>query len=98
MNRSELKIGLFGIGLETYWKQFDGLKKRLEEYLSEVHRKLCNIHEGIVNLGLIDTVEKALKQEKNFELKMLILSFYMLLRMLYHQQFYLWCKEQKWRL
>ena len=30
MNRSELKIGLFGIGLETYWKQFDGLKKDLK--------------------------------------------------------------------
>jgi len=49
MNRSELKIGLFGIGLETYWKQFDGLKERLEEYLSEVRKKLCDIYEGIVN-------------------------------------------------
>ena len=49
MNRSELKIGLFGIGLETYWKQFDGLQERLEEYLSEVRKKLCDIYEGIVN-------------------------------------------------
>jgi len=34
MNRSELKIGLFRIGLEAYWKQFYGMKERLEGYLS----------------------------------------------------------------
>jgi len=66
MNRSELKIGLFGIGLETYWKQFDGLKERLEEYLSEVRKKLCDIYEGIVNPGLIDSIEKAFKAGKKF--------------------------------
>jgi len=66
MNRSELKIGLFGIGLEAYWKQFDGLKERLEEYLSEVRKKLCDIYEGIVNPGLIDSIEKAFKAGKKF--------------------------------
>ena len=25
-----LRIGLFGIGLDVYWPQFDGLKERLE--------------------------------------------------------------------
>jgi L-arabinose isomerase len=86
MNRSELKIGLFGIGLETYWKQFDGLKERLEEYLSEVRKKLCDIYEGIVNPGLIDSIEKAFKAGKKFVLKMLISFFYTSLLMLYHQQ------------
>ena len=62
MDNSQLKIGLFGIGLEAYWKQFDGLKERLEGYLSEVHKKLCDMHEGIVNPGLIDTVEKAFEE------------------------------------
>ena len=66
MDNSQLKIGLFGIGLEAYWKQFDGLKERLEGYLSEVHKRLCDIHEGIVNPGLIDTVEKAFEAGKKF--------------------------------
>ena len=35
------KIGLFGIGLDTYWPQFKGLKTRLEDYLNEVHRQLA---------------------------------------------------------
>jgi L-arabinose isomerase len=33
-------IGLFGIGVDTYWPQFKGLKPRLEGYLAEVHRVL----------------------------------------------------------
>ena len=38
-----VKIGLFGIGLDTYWPQFDGLKDRLEGYLNEVSRTtFCN--------------------------------------------------------
>jgi L-arabinose isomerase len=59
MQTPELKIGLFGIGLDTYWPQFDGLKERLEGYLSVVEKKLVSIHDGIVNLGLVDTAEKA---------------------------------------
>jgi len=57
--QSSLKIGLFGVGLETYWPQFDGLKDRLEGYLSVVEEKISNIHSGVINLGLIDNAEKA---------------------------------------
>lgn len=59
MQHSTLKIGLFGIGLDAYWEQFDGLKERLEGYLAIVEKKLAAIHPGIVNLGLIDTPGKA---------------------------------------
>jgi L-arabinose isomerase len=59
MQTPKLKIGLFGIGLDTYWPQFDGLKERLEGYLSVVEKKLVSVHDGIVNLGLVDTAEKA---------------------------------------
>jgi len=54
-----LKIGLFGIGLDTYWAQFEGLKQRLEGYLSTVENNLAALHPEIVNLGLIDNAEKA---------------------------------------
>ncbi len=30
MNDAQLKIGLFAIGLDAYWGQFEGLKERLE--------------------------------------------------------------------
>ena len=53
------RIGLFGIGLDTYWPQFPGLKTRLESYLAEVHRKLERPAIEVVNLGLIDSVSRA---------------------------------------
>jgi L-arabinose isomerase len=54
------KIGLFGIGLDAYWPQFVGLKEQLEGYLAVVEGKLVRDGIEIVNLGLIDTPEKAL--------------------------------------
>ncbi|HEY6976357.1 MAG TPA: arabinose isomerase [Chitinophagaceae bacterium] len=66
MHNSTLKIGLFAIGLEAYWEQFKGLQERLEGYLSEVNKKLLNIHSGVVNLGLIDTPDKAFEAGKKF--------------------------------
>jgi len=56
---NKLNIGLFGIGLDTYWPQFDGLKDRLEGYLAEVHQKLATHDANVVNLGLIDNPHKA---------------------------------------
>ena len=60
------KIGLFGIGLEAYWFQFAGLKSRLEGYLAQVERKLARPGIEIVNLGLIDTPEKAFEAGHKF--------------------------------
>jgi L-arabinose isomerase len=65
-NRERLKIGLFGIGLEAYWAQFDGLKSRLENYISIVKGKLEKFDAEIVNLGLIDTPEKAFDAGRAF--------------------------------
>lgn len=56
-----LRVGLFGIGLEAYWPQFDGLKERLESYIGRVATKLQRPRVEIVNLGLIDTPEKAME-------------------------------------
>ena len=57
--QSTLKIGLFGIGLDGYWPQFEGLKERLEGYLDVVHQRLSVIHPSVINAGLVDTVDKA---------------------------------------
>jgi len=54
------RIGLFGIGLDAYWPQFKGLKARLEGYLGTVAERLRRPQVEVVNLGLVDTVPKAL--------------------------------------
>jgi L-arabinose isomerase len=54
-----LRVGLFGIGLDTYWPQFAGLRERLTGYVDQVAGKLQRPGVEIVNLGLIDTPEKA---------------------------------------
>jgi len=54
-----LKVGLFGIGLEVYWPQFPGLEPRLRGYTEQVARALGRTGVEVVNLGLIDTPEKA---------------------------------------
>ena len=61
-----LRIGLFGIGLDAYWPQFAGLKERLEGYLARVAGKLALPGVEVVNLGLIDTPEKALAAGHDF--------------------------------
>jgi L-arabinose isomerase len=66
MPSSSLKIGLFAIGLDTYWQQFEGLKERLEVYLNEVHKKMAALHGKIINAGMIDTVDKAFEAGKLF--------------------------------
>jgi L-arabinose isomerase len=63
---TSLRIGLFGIGLDTYWPQFAGLKERLEGYLARVAQKLAAPGVEVVNLGLVDTPEKALAAGHQF--------------------------------
>ena len=61
-----LKVGLFGIGLEAYWNQFEGLKTRLEGYIEIVAQKINAFDTEVVNLGLIDTPEKAVEAGHQF--------------------------------
>jgi len=61
-----LKIGIFGIGLEAYWSQFTGLEQRLRGYVERVAAKLEKPGMQVVNLGLIDTPEKAFAAGSEF--------------------------------
>jgi L-arabinose isomerase len=64
--KRNLRVGLFGIGLDTYWPQFKGLKPRLEGYVRVVERKLVRPGVEVVNLGLIDNPVKALEAGHKF--------------------------------
>lgn len=61
-----LKVGLFGIGLEAYWAQFEGLQSRLEDYVATVAGKLDRPGVEVVNLGLVDTPRKAVDAGHQF--------------------------------
>lgn len=61
-----LKLGLFGIGLDAYWPQFEGLKERLERYLETLQQRFQSMDAQVVNLGLVDTIDKAFAAGKQF--------------------------------
>lgn len=50
-----IKSGLFGIGLDTYWPQFDGLQERLEGYQSQISDKMESYGAQVINIGLVDS-------------------------------------------
>lgn len=54
-------MGVFAIGLDAYWPQFAGLELRLKEVAGRVAQRLGwpDVELVVVDLGLIDTPEKA---------------------------------------
>jgi L-arabinose isomerase len=67
MNTGEqLKVGLFGIGLQTYWPQFPGLQERLTGFTERVASKLEKFGARVINLGLVDTPEKSFSAGHQF--------------------------------
>lgn len=66
MEYKKLRAGLFGVGLEAYWNQFDGLKDRLSGYVQQLGDKLTALDVEVVNLGLIDTPEKGMEAGHTF--------------------------------
>src|SRR6267154_1474464 len=55
----QFTVGLFGIGLDAYWPQFAGLQKRLTGYIQQVAQRLQRPGVRVINLGLVDSPEKA---------------------------------------
>jgi L-arabinose isomerase len=53
------RVGLFSIGLDTYWEQFAGLRERLEGYNRQIAAKLESSGVEVVNLGMIDSADNA---------------------------------------
>src|SRR3954465_10518812 len=53
------RVGVFGIGLATYWPQFDGLKERIEGYQRRVEERVRELGGEVVSAGLVDTGQGA---------------------------------------
>jgi len=59
MQPAPTRLGLFGIGLDAYWPQFPGLHERLQGYLARVAAKLSRPGVEVLNVGLVDSPERA---------------------------------------
>ena len=56
----KLNVGLFGIGLDTYWPQFSGLKERLEGYQQKIASVIQQSEDAhLVDVGLVDNPDRA---------------------------------------
>ena len=53
------KVGLFGIGLDTYWPQFDGLLDKLVGYQKEIKDKITDFGVQVADAGMVDNPVKA---------------------------------------
>lgn len=78
-----MKVGIYGIGLDTYWPQFAGLREKLTGNLHRIAAEIDLPGEDVVNLGLIDSPEKAREAGDHFhnegiELLFLYISTYAL--------------------
>ena len=83
MMNKKFRVGLFGIGLDTYWSQFAGLKDRLEGYQKEIASGLEALDVEVCDAGLVDNPDKARKagdwlREQNVEIIFLFISTYAL--------------------
>jgi len=79
-----LNVGLFGIGLETYWPQFEGLKERLEDYQEQIAKYIPVFDNvNLVDVGLVDNPKRAaavgaLFRRKQVDIIFLYISTYAL--------------------
>ena len=62
----KLTVGLFGIGLDTYWDQFEGLLSRLESYQEQVRCRMSLMGTEVIDAGMVDNPSKAQKAAEYF--------------------------------
>ncbi|MBK5196491.1 MAG: L-fucose/L-arabinose isomerase family protein, partial [Proteiniphilum sp.] len=53
------KVGLFSVGLDTYWEQFDSLLTNLNGYHREIKKKMEQPGVEVVDAGMVDNRDKA---------------------------------------
>jgi L-arabinose isomerase len=55
----KVTVGLFGVGLDTYWAQFEGLLDRLKGYQNTISQNLSKNGVAVADAGLVDNPDKA---------------------------------------
>jgi len=77
------KVGLFGIGLGTYWEQFDGLLDNLTKYQEQIKNRIALFGVDVIDAGMVDNPVKAREaadflKSQNIEIVFLYVSTYAL--------------------
>ena len=67
--RSRLKprVGLYSMGLRTYWSQFDGLKERVELYGGFIEKRLQEMGAEVVRYNLVDNESAGVEAGEFFQ-------------------------------
>lgn len=79
-----VKIGLMGVGLNTYWGQFEGLLDRLTGYQNKIKNKMQSLgNVTVIDAGMVDDSEKAdqvtsLMKSEDVEILFIFISTYAL--------------------
>jgi L-arabinose isomerase len=81
--KNTIKVGLFGIGLDTYWGQFDGLLDRLLAYQAHIKSEMEKLGAEVIDAGMVDNPTKAaeaadLLRKADVEITFLFISTYAL--------------------
>ena len=89
MNKTEIstltymKAGLLGIGLDTYWGQFEGLLNNLNNHREVIRHRIAGLGTEVIDAGMVDNPAKAqeaadLFRRNEVELIFLVVSTYAL--------------------
>lgn len=70
-----MKVGLFGIGLEKYWPQFDGLLPRLESYRLQIKARMEEMGVTVIDAGMVDNPDKAQQAASYLKKNMVDIAF-----------------------
>jgi L-arabinose isomerase len=73
--KNEIKIGLIGVGLDTYWGQFEGLLQRLTDYRTEIGKRMSSLGGRVIDAGMVDNPQKALSAAKQLNSEEIELVF-----------------------
>jgi L-arabinose isomerase len=71
----DLRVGIFGVGLDTYWPQFQGLKERLVGYQDVIARRIRGYDVTLVDAGLVDNSDRAREAAELFRRERVDLIF-----------------------
>ena len=69
------RIGLFGVGLDTYWPQFAGLLPRLTGYQRVIAERIEGMGIDLIDAGMVNTPEKARQTASRFRREQVDLIF-----------------------
>lgn len=79
-----VKVGLIGVGLNTYWGQFDGLLDRLVNYQNKIKTRMESFEKAqVIDAGMVDNIDKAndamsMMKNEDVELMFIFISTYAL--------------------